>query len=82
MQDVQDVVMADFPDVYRLLFKLLELPLPAVVVLKIEGLVSSVECTHLILAQPGNHVPGVRLKADDVQLVQVCGCDLAPTLKR
>ena len=72
--------MADFPNVYRLLFELIELPL-LVVALEVEDLVSSVECTHLALAQPVNHVPGVRLKADDVELVQLCGCDLALTEK-
>ena len=73
--------MADFSNVYRLLIEIVELPLLVVAVLEMEGLVPSVECARLVLAQPGDHVPGVRLKADDVQLVQLCGCDRALTEK-
>ena len=46
-----------------------------------EDLVSSLKCTHLILAQPGDHAPDVRLKADDAQLVQLRECDLSLTQK-
>ena len=48
-----------------------------VVVLKVEDLMPPVECTHLTLAEPGNQVSDVRLKANDAQLVQLRGCDLA-----
>ena len=75
LEDVQDVVMAEFPDVYRLLFELIELPLLVVVMLEEKDLIPPVECTHLILA--GNQVSDVRQEADDVQLIQLCGCDLA-----
>ena len=36
-----------------------------------------IECTHLSLAEPGNHVHDLRLEAGDVQLVQLRRCDLA-----
>ena len=68
--------MAKLPDVYRLLFKLNKLPLLIVVVLKMEDLVSSVECTHLSFAEPCKHVPDVRLETDDVHLVRLCRCNL------
>ena len=69
--------MANLLDVMRLLFKFMKAPLLVVAALYVEDLVSFVEGTHFLLAQPRDHVPDVWLKANDVQLAQPCRSNLS-----